>query len=146
MTIPQETAAADMSAAIRELACAIREPSAIKDIGDSDGANAPRPILALIGRIDALMAQPDMSVRELCGLADRRQDVSRLHHRFAARLRRVVGQFDVIPDPGYELRPTVFDAIASDLTTDALGSLLRIAEWVERVEGAHFAQADSDLI
>lgn len=92
---------------------------------------------SLLARIDTLMQQPSVSTSTLAALADHRYGLTRLWRRFSSRLLPILRNRANVPDPGAEVRPAVGDALASNATADALGALLRVSEWVAKVEGKY---------
>ena len=111
------------------------------DALDKDGGGLAinlAPIANILTRISDLMEMPDMTLRDKCALADHRTSLFRLLRRFRARLIDVIGRASTaVPDPGPDVRPTVSQAMASNQTADALGALLRISEWVAKVEAKY---------
>lgn len=112
--------------------------SAVEALSENSGARpVETPVCSILVRIDALMQQPSIATSTLAALADHRDELARLWRRFSSRLLPILRARASIPDPGADVRPTVADALSSDTTADALGALLRVSEWVAKVEAKH---------
>jgi hypothetical protein len=135
----EETAALEIIDAIDRLTDAVE--CLHKDIGGI--VLSPAPVASIRKRIVDLMSQPNVTVREKCALADQRASFARLMRRFHSRLLDVIGRdATTMPDPGQDVRPTAVEALASDQTAEALGAMLRISEWVAKVEAKYLPPDD----
>ena len=134
------------AASITDLIDAIDDlTSAVEALNENGGARPEEtPVRSIMVRIDALMSQPSVATSTLAALADHREELARLWRRFSSRLLPILRARASIPDPGAEVRPTVADALSSNATADALGALLRVSDWVAKVE-AKYPVAGEDI-
>lgn len=134
------------TASITDLIDAIDDlTSAVGALSENSGVRpVETPVRSILVRIDTLMQQPSVSPSTLAALADHRDELARLWRRFFSRLLPILRARASIPDPGTDVRPTVADALSSNTTADALGALLRVSEWVAKVE-AKYPVAGEDI-
>lgn len=112
--------------------------SAVEELNEHGGGHStqPVPITKLLKSLDAARALGSLTRAEVCALTDRWHETRALVRRFGPRLRFAIGDCQHLPDPGPDLRPTAGEALEADTTAHALGALLRIADWVERLHAA----------